>query len=122
MRRLLLRLVTAAPGGPGTPPGRHYDRSAGSRLDWDRLTLSNPQAGQVSGSADLGTEIAAMERRPARVSPLRDSPPQGGIQDVALTGAPSPSARPKGEKDRRTRRLTKNAGDFARLFDHPKHN
>src|SRR6185437_2280141 len=38
-----------------------------------------------------------MERRPARVSPLRDSPPQGGIQDVALTGAPSPSAWPKGE-------------------------
>jgi hypothetical protein len=34
-RRPRARLVTSHSGGSGTPPGRHYDRSAGSLLDWD---------------------------------------------------------------------------------------
>jgi hypothetical protein len=29
------RLTTSRSGGSGTPLGRHYDRSAGSLLDWD---------------------------------------------------------------------------------------
>jgi hypothetical protein len=52
MRRLCRRdgrrspragLVTRPPGGSGTPSGRHYDRPAGSLLDWDwpkRLTAA----------------------------------------------------------------------------------
>jgi len=36
MRSPRARLVTSHSGGPGTPPGRHHDRPAGSLLDWDR--------------------------------------------------------------------------------------
>jgi hypothetical protein len=39
-RRPRARLVTSPPGGPGTPAGRHYDRSARSSLDWDRGSLA----------------------------------------------------------------------------------
>jgi hypothetical protein len=39
-RRPRARLVTSPPGGPGTPAGRHYDRSARSSLDWDRSGLA----------------------------------------------------------------------------------
>src|SRR6185437_11461989 len=37
MRRLRAGLVTRSREAPGSPPGRHYDRSARSSLDWDRL-------------------------------------------------------------------------------------
>ncbi len=35
VRRLRAGLVPLLPGGSGIPPGRHYDRSARSSLDWD---------------------------------------------------------------------------------------
>jgi hypothetical protein len=40
-----------SPGGSGNTPGRHYDRSARSSLDWDRLEAGNTRRGCVPGSA-----------------------------------------------------------------------
>jgi hypothetical protein len=37
--------------GSGNTPGRHYDRSARSSLDWDRLKTGNARQGRVPGSA-----------------------------------------------------------------------
>src|SRR4051812_7535368 len=105
MRRLLLRLVTAAPGGPGTPPGRHQDRSARSSLDWDRpqrLTAAKPRR-RKRGPGDGNRRDGA----PAGASPLRKRTRRrkAAIQNEALTGAPSPSGYPKGEeRSRRTPR------------------
>ena len=42
VRRLRAGFATPLPGGFGTPPGRHYDRSARSSLRWDRR---GPEAG-----------------------------------------------------------------------------
>ena len=39
------------PRGSGNTPGRHYDRSARSSLDWDRLKTGNARQGRVPGSA-----------------------------------------------------------------------
>ena len=36
VRRLRAGFATPLPGGFGTPPGRHYDRSARSSLRWGR--------------------------------------------------------------------------------------
>jgi len=44
------KLRKLALGRPRDPPGRHYDRSAGSLLDWDW------PACLVPGSSDPGTE------------------------------------------------------------------
>ena len=50
-------------------------------------------------------KAAAMERRPARTPLAKECLPKGSIQHEALTGAPSPSAWPKGEiRSRRTPR------------------
>ena len=71
------RFRKPALGRPRDPPGRHYDRSAGSRLDWDRLTSGNIRAGGVSGSADLGQN--RRDGAPAGVRLFaRASPPKGG--------------------------------------------
>ena len=53
------------------PPGRHYDRSAGSRLDWDWLTRITPADASSQEARTLGLVSAAkavrcktaMERR-----------------------------------------------------------
>src|SRR5689334_22693520 len=45
------------------------------------------------------SEIAAMERRPARTL-ARECLPKGSIQDEALPGAPSPSVLAEGERRR----------------------
>jgi hypothetical protein len=39
------------PGGSGDPLGRHYDRSARSSLDWDRLKAGNALQRHVPGKA-----------------------------------------------------------------------
>jgi hypothetical protein len=44
-------------------------------------------------------------------------PPQGGNQDVAPPGAPSPSVLPEDRKGKPTPRVVKNRGAFARLCD-----
>jgi hypothetical protein len=50
-RFLRTELVTPFSGGSGNTPGRHYDRSARSSLDWDRLKTGNARQGRVPGSA-----------------------------------------------------------------------
>jgi hypothetical protein len=81
MRRLRAGLVTPLPGGPGTPLGRHYGRSARSfaglgALQWLRIAkASSAQKGMVPsppkpqgkpGNAGPGTEKPrwSAERRP----------------------------------------------------------
>ena len=67
------RLTTSHPGGSGTPAGRHYDRSAGSLLDWD--CGGGMSACRSSQEARPGVEplslravaSAAVERREAGV-------------------------------------------------------
>jgi len=51
VRFLRAGLVTPFSGGFGNTPGRHYDRSARSSLDWDRLKMGNAGQGHVPGSA-----------------------------------------------------------------------
>jgi hypothetical protein len=43
VRRPRVRLVTSHSGGFGAPPGRHYDRSARSSLDWDWAQMPSSQ-------------------------------------------------------------------------------
>ena len=50
-RFLRAELVTPFSGGSGNTPGRHYDRSARSSLDWDRRKVANTRRGCVPGSA-----------------------------------------------------------------------
>jgi hypothetical protein len=77
VRRLRAGLVTSLPGGSGNPLGRHYDRSARTSLDWDRLKRVTP-AKTTSQERRPGAEAraftlvprAAMERRTARASSL----------------------------------------------------
>ena len=98
-------------GRPRDPTGRHYGRSAGSLLDWDRAKA------HVPGSADPGTEIAASgaprgafprsqggrtrcAKRVGRLSPSRSrglanpcvsrrsAPPQGALNET--TAYPGP--------------------------------
>src|SRR5712692_11211664 len=58
------RLVTVSPGRPGTPSARHYDLAARSSLHG-----SGGNAGD--GSTGPRPKIATVERREARVPPLR---------------------------------------------------
>jgi hypothetical protein len=51
-RPLRAWLVTTHPGGSGTPLGRHYDRSARSLLDWDRMQKSTSQEARPGVAAD----------------------------------------------------------------------
>jgi hypothetical protein len=78
MRRPRPCLASRDSGGPGTPPWRHYDRCAGSRLDWDWSKAANRRQCLVPGSADLGTcrrpKGSPRERRrwsAGRCEPLR---------------------------------------------------
>ncbi len=59
-----LRLVTVSPGRSGTPSARHYDLAARSSLHG-----SGGNAGD--GSTGPRPKIATVERREARVPPLR---------------------------------------------------
>src|SRR6266849_4404994 len=59
-----LRLVTVSPGRPGTPSARHYDLAARSSLHG-----SGGNAGD--GSTGPRPKIATVERREARVPPMR---------------------------------------------------
>jgi hypothetical protein len=45
------------------PSGRHYDRPAGSRLDWDWREAANSRRSLVPGSAGLGTCRGSRDRR-----------------------------------------------------------
>jgi hypothetical protein len=96
-------------GRPRDPPWRHYDRCAGSRLDWDWLRwltaaeASSQEArtwGIAGGRKTAGN--AAMERRSARASRQRLVAVTGDYQDVAPTGAPSPSAMAGGRRRKTT--------------------
>ena len=60
MRPLRCRLVTGTPGGSGIPPGRHYDRSARSSLNW-------PGANAGFKKRGLEPTNVAVERREARL-------------------------------------------------------
>jgi len=64
-------------GGSGAPPGRHYDRSARSSLDWDRPKAANGRLRprprkrglELSGKGFVPAARAATARRKApRVS------------------------------------------------------
>jgi hypothetical protein len=61
-----------------------------------------------------------MERRLARTSRKR-CPPQGGIQDEAPVGAPSPSAWPEEEKESRLARAVNNRAAGARPGERVNH-
>jgi hypothetical protein len=64
VRPLRAWLVTTHSGGSGTPPERHYDRSARSSLDWDRATTS--QEARPGVGAELGSvSKPPVERREA---------------------------------------------------------
>jgi len=83
-------------GRPRDPTGRHYDRSAGCQLDWDRSKAGNTGQDHVPGSADLGPVSerkrpmrAAMERRTVKV--LRtDLTPQGVEKETRRRSALRP--------------------------------
>jgi hypothetical protein len=51
-------LVNLHSGGSGTPPGRHYDRSARSSLDWDRATTSQ------EARPGVGAELCSVSKPP----------------------------------------------------------
>ena len=83
-------------GGPRDPIGRHYDRPAGSLLDWDwpqGLVPGNaePGAGNRRSGAPRGVASLAREatRLAMRVGRLRQ-PPGGLRQAPAFLGAPLP--------------------------------
>ena len=101
------------------PPVRHYDRSAGSRLDWDWRKAANSVQRLVPGSADLGPEggsqgrpeNAAMERRPARASPYEARCLHRQLSTTLRRPALRPLRHePEGEVGRRRPRVAKNRG------------
>ena len=67
--------VSRSPGQPRDPTGRHYDRSAGSLLDWDRASRITPGKLHVPGSADLGLSFL-----PWREASAASGAPEGGAR------------------------------------------
>src|SRR5262249_15253678 len=100
MRRLRARLVTSHPGGPGTPAGRHYDRSARSSLEWDRGAGLASQEARPGAAANgrLAIARAAVERREANVPIARDVP---RLASADLIKAPCGAPLPSGRRDKR---------------------
>jgi hypothetical protein len=124
MRRPRAGFVPPHPGGSGAPPGRHYDRSARSSLDWDRPRRLTP-AKAASQEARPGAELRPFgaASRAASGAPKGATPSQEGVhlRKVAPIGALSPSHFAGVDspgplfmrgpmKGRRTRRLDKKYG------------
>ena len=76
-----------APERPRDPTGRHYDRSAGSLLDWDRANRVTPGKLRVPGSADLGLSFL-----PWRKASAARGAPEGAAFSLAGERPAPPSA------------------------------
>jgi hypothetical protein len=108
-------LVSSHSGGFGTPPGRHYDPSVRSSLDWDRATASQEARPGVGAEFSFRAKPPVERREAWRPSHGRRRASQARRISVAPFGAPLPSLC-RGEREIPARpRLTKNRADVARL-------
>jgi hypothetical protein len=93
VRPLRAGLVDLHSGGSGTPPGRHYDRSARSSLHWPVCLYGFKKRGPELARSFHSATNAAVERReawcPDRKGRRRAS--QARRISVAPFGAPLPS-------------------------------
>ena|SRR6185437_9412770 len=143
MRRLRAGLVTPLPGGPGTPLGRHYGRSARSfaglgALQWLRIAkASSAQKGMVPsppkpqgkpGNAGPGTEKPrwSAERRPhssqGNAARRKTGAPLGAPSPRLFAGRKKEPVRrsPKGEGGKTAYPAPlKNRGDDACALSYP---
>src|SRR6185312_15161507 len=110
-------------GSPGTPPGRHYGRSARSSLDWPaRIPVQEARPGVDGGMTLEGDACKCRGGAPgggriercvhAFAAGLASLPHRREYKDApSRRSAPSPLVR--GRECRRTPRLSKNRGSVA---------
>jgi hypothetical protein len=93
-------------GGSGAPPGRHYDRSARSSLDWDRETTS-----QEARPGDWATATPVAQWLSRSGAPRGEHPDRKGCAAPRKRGSLSasrrsiPRFRPGGTDGRKLRRF-----------------